>query len=172
MKWTIERLRSVRWVHHILRTRNDSFKQYLLPSRCLSATLILFQTFLQFILFKIVVILSISIFRRTYFSRFHKKMRFEHPWTTEKFPANIEEVKFGTLVINYLYVLLGANYLMSLMSIRTHPWPWSFRHQWGNLTHSFSGKSIVRPEFSIKISKESKTFGVLVLFLIVLSVVR
>ena len=33
-------------------------------------------------------------------------MRFENPWTTEKFPANIEEVKFGTLVINYLYVLL------------------------------------------------------------------
>lgn len=106
-----------------------------------SATLILFQTYLQFILFKIVVILSIPFFRGTYFSRFHKKkLRIENPWTK---------------ISRLLYVLLlGANYLMSLMSIRTHPcMTLRLLSPWENLTHSFSGKSIVRPEVSINISK-------------------
>lgn len=95
---------------------------------------------------KVVVILSTPVFHGTYFSRFPKK-NCALKIREQRFPANIEEVKFCTLVINYFYVLLSANYLMSLMSIWTHLCPGSFRHQWGNLTHSFSGKSMYCPMF-------------------------
>lgn len=148
MKWAIERLRSVRRVHHILRRRNDSFNQYLMPSRC-QCNVNPFPNIssVHFIL-KSCNSFNIYFSRDLLFAISQKNCALK---TGEHyFPANIEEVKLCTLVINYLYVLLGANYLMSLMSIRTHPWLWSFRHQWGNLTHSFSGKSIVRPKFSIK----------------------
>ena len=111
-----------------------------------SATSILFQTFLHFILFKSSCNSFNTCFSRDLLFAISQK-NCALKIREQRFPANIEEVKFCTLVINYFYVLLSANYLMSLMSIWTHPCPGSFRHQWGNLTHSFSGKSMYCPMF-------------------------
>lgn len=96
---------------------------------------------------KVVVILSTPVFRGTYFSRFHKKIA--HWKSVNKdFPQISRKWNFVPwLLIIYMSFFKSANYLMSLMSIWTHPCPGSFRHQWGNLTHSFSGKSMYCPMF-------------------------
>ena len=112
----------------------------------LGATSILFQTFLHFILFKSSCNSFNTCFSRDLLFAISQK-NCALKIREQRFPANVEEVKFCTLVINYSYVLLSANYLMSLMSIWTHPCPGSFRHQWGNLTHFFSGKSMYCPMF-------------------------